>query len=192
MSLKFINSLALWQQGIFNAVKQHILTVINLHKPINSMSFVQSIVFSIRQKSLLIKISRIYSFNPSALKRNLICSSCPVFSRCKDPSLLHSTSSAGSHYCWLPPTVCCSHTSDKDNLTRLTCCCRQILTPHLLLSKRKPSTFFICSKENAESWIHRYDLHVAFLVISTDAERLRGLVECLQMPVRKRRGKGRI
>lgn len=173
MSLKFINILALWQQGISKAVKQHIPTVINLHKPINSMSFVQSILFSIRRKSLLIKISHMYSFNPSALKRKLICTSCPVFSRCKDPSLLHSTSSAGSHYCWLPPTVCCSHTSDKDNLTRLTCCCQQILRdPPLVAVEEKTFTFFICSKENAESWILRYDLHVAFLVISTDAEHL--------------------
>lgn len=157
------------------------------------MSFVQSIVYSIRQKSLLIKISHIYSFNPSALKRNLICSSCPVFSAVK------------THPCSTAPAQQVPTTVDSLPLSAVLTLQTKIIsaaspaaasksseTPHLLLSKRKPSTFFICSKENAESWIHRYDLHVAFLVISTDAERLRGLVECLQMPVRKRRSRGRI
>lgn len=193
MSLKFINILALWQQGISKAVKQHILTVINLHKPINSMSFVQSILFSIRRKSLLIKISHMYSFNPSALKRKLICTSCPVFSRCKDPSLLHSTSSAGSHYCWLPPTVCCSHTSDKDNLTRLTCCCQQILRDPPLVAVEEKTLHILyllqrkCWKLDSQIW-SACGISCHFDWCWTP----RGLVECLQMPVRKRRSRGRI
>jgi len=132
------------------------------------MSFVQSIVFSIRQKSLLIKISRIYSFNPSETWSALPAQCFPTVKAypCSTAPAQQVPTTVDS----LPlSAVLTLQTKIISPASPAAAASKSSETPHLLLSKRKPSTFFICSKENAERWIHRYDLHVAFLVISTDA-----------------------
>lgn len=129
--------------------------------------------------------------------RNLICSSCPVFSHCKGPSLVHSTSSAGSHYCWLPPTVCCSHTSDTDNLTRLTCCCccQQILWDPPLVTVEEKTLHILyllqrkCWKVDSQIW-SACGISCHFYWCWTSPCRV--LVQCLQKPVGKRRSRGGI